>query len=73
MIKVKINKVVPFEDLRFSKSEPYVVKDKKYVPAPTRVDENYTGVNLYFLLTFTLPSLDHDYEYLKVDVPVEIT
>ena len=37
MLKAKINKVVPLSDFAKSRSEPYVVNNKKYVPAPTRI------------------------------------
>ena len=67
-IKIKINKVIPLDDFPYSKAEPYVVNDTKYVPSPTRLDENYTGYPMYLMLTITLPTLNHDFEYLKVDV-----
>lgn len=37
MIKVKINKVVPYDESMKIKGEPMVIGDKKYVSSQTRI------------------------------------
>ena len=69
--KVKINKIIPYDKVPKSKTEPLVINGENYAMAPTRLEENYTGFTIYLHLIVILPDA-HDYEYLKVDVSDEV-